>query len=494
MRTQRSFSEICFSWRFIKLMKTRTPTFFVILAVLLIGGTILRVSSLDRQSLWNDEVYSMHNIQLPWHEAFYQPVNDHPPLYFAQLRVWSWLVQPSFQTLTGLIKLRANSALWGLLSLILLFLLALRYMEPWQALVGLAFAVFSPFHLAYCQDLRPYTLALAEATAGFLVMEALLKQGAKLKTAGGLIALWTAQLYTHYWGIFVTAAQATYGTWKGGKCRHSLFILLGSLIVAGILFLFWLPVLKFHLEETAAQNYELPRSNPILLGKTFLAFTGVFFQFANQEFRSPGHLAWNASVATVFALALVLGLWRGPSAIRLWLLIVIGTPFLISYWHPIYMWYRYPFLSYSAFTILVASGIGTLRKRWLQSVLVAVVLVSELLGCYSYFTSWQKANAKPAVSYACSLKTTDSVIVRPAYFSELYSFYDNGLRVPIIDQHMLDDEDKRAELKGKKVIFMAFHVPDDEVGAALITDFRVVSARSFPSPIRLHGITIYELR
>src|SRR5438876_10007256 len=79
----------------------------------------------------------------------------HPPLYFLQLKVWRAL------GLRSLVKLRANSALWGSLSLVLIYWVARLYGGEPAALLSLALLSLSPFHLAYSQEMRPYAMAMA---------------------------------------------------------------------------------------------------------------------------------------------------------------------------------------------------------------------------------------------------------------------------------------------------------------------------------------------
>src|SRR3979411_460485 len=84
---------------------------------ILLAGTFLRFHALDRQSLWDDEMSTIRTVSIPYSQVLnrFQTYEVHPPLYFLQMRLWRGLHMRS------LVKLRANSALWGSLGLILIY-------------------------------------------------------------------------------------------------------------------------------------------------------------------------------------------------------------------------------------------------------------------------------------------------------------------------------------------------------------------------------------
>jgi hypothetical protein len=124
--------------------------------------------------------------------------------------------------------------------------------------------------------------------------------------------------------------------------------------------------------------------------------------------------------------------------------------------------------------------------------MVLALLGSQAWGSWIYFHGWQKANPKAVMQYVHWLKAPDSVVIRPSYFADLYSFYDLGTTTPV-DENLLDTPEKRAVLKGKHVILIAFDVPYDPVADALLAGLKPLSARYFPGTAHL-GITVYQLK
>ena len=119
------------------------------------------------------------------------------------------------------------------------------------------------------------------------------------------------------------------------------------------------------------------------------------------------------------------------------------------------------------------------------------LLASQLRGDWIYFHAWEKANPKAVMQYVNSHSDPGMAIVRPAYFSAHYSYYDQtGARV--MDQDKMDSAGKRSSLHGKKVLLVAFDVPSDPVTDAFLSEFHETASRHFPGFARL-GITVYAL-
>jgi len=457
----------------------------------------LRFHALDRQSLWDDEMSTRKDMSMPlsaWPQRF-RTFETHPPLYFLQLRLW--------QKVTGssLTALRANSALWGSINLALIFFLMRRYQGTAGGLAAMALLACSPYHLAYSQEMRSYTFAITLGLLGFLVLENCLtptplpmgegsaKHGVRLRWIV-LTLVFSAELYTHYWGSFVVAAQLLYG-WVQVSGREQKRGVLTSGSVAAGLFGFWLPFLWSQMHLIGAMSFWVPPASPANLAKTLVAFTGLFFNHASYFFRAPGPLAFLIVVGLATFILAALGVKKEPRAAVIWLSVGLGIPYILSYEvHGLYIWYRYPILMYPAFLMLVTSGLCAIPSRFIRWGMFGLLVVSASWSCKKYLTSWQKANPKAVVAYVQELKQPGTVVIRPAYFSELFAFYDQGPTV-VVDEDKLSSPENRAALKGKNVVFLAFDAPDP-IGIALLSQFSVVSARYFPGYAHL-GITVNQL-
>jgi mannosyltransferase len=466
---------------------SRTPHAVVFLFLLALGA-MLRFQSLDRQSLWDDEMSTRKVMVMPvaiW-PAYFHVYEMHPPLYFYQLRGWEALFGDSLKAQ------RANSALWGTLALALIFFLMRMYRGPAPGLLAMALMTLSPYHLAYSQEMRPYSMAIALGILGYLVLEAALRERRGWGMWLLLSVVMTAELYTHYWGSYVVASQLIYGGWSSSS-RSQRIALVSTGAAAGILFLFWTPVLVSQLRYIKELSFWVPRASPATLAQSVVAFTGVYFRYASRLFVMPGSFPLAVGVALLNAGVIAYGGRRAPKAAGVWLLAGLGLPFGVSFCtQSPFVWYRYPSLIFPAFVILQASCLHSLPSRRWRNVAISILLIAGSASCYAYLNTWEKANPKSVMTYIHQSRRPGSVVIRPAYFAPLFAYYAPGA-AGVIDQDKLDSVERRAALRGKDILFIAFDVPEDPVREALLSEFKVVSVKTFPGYAHL-GITVYRLR
>jgi hypothetical protein len=371
-----------------------------------------------------------------------------------------------------------------------------------MGILTLALFSLSPFHLAYSQEMRPYALSLTVSLAALWTLEDVI--AGKQRRLALLTFLWTAQLYTHYWGTFVVLAQALYGirAVPSPTERKKIFFACGA---AGAMFALWLPILAAQMGMVDRLAFWVPAFSFANLGKVYLAYTGLIFNMASWTFYLPAKVWLLAVLGLVFAWALVLGVRHGSKAALIWLTVGLGIPWLLSLWKPtVFLAYRYPIHMFPAFVLLVASGLTASKVRSPKSniaqtldlgrrtLLVVVLLGSQGWGDWVYFHAWQKANPKAVVQYVHRLRGPNTIVIRPSYFADLFNFYDQGT-TPVIDEHLLDTPEKRAALKGRDILFVAFDVPSDPILEAFLSERQEVPARYFPGTAHL-GITVYQLK
>lgn len=468
-------------------MSFRRPSLLIVaLFGIWAAGAAMRFYALDRQSLWDDELSSIHTSALTGKPLLAQflTTETHPPLYFAQLRFWRVIGGESLSAL------RANSAFWGMVSLFLIWLVARRYGGDQVGVLAAALLAFSPFHLAYSQELRPYAFGIALMLASLLALEAVLKKPTRFRFVA-LALSWLFLLYTHYWGAFIVAAEAAYG-WMEPTRRKSRRAIALSLGVAIGWFVPWMPVLLSQIHAMDSLGFWAPSPGLKNLAWTFLSYSGIYFRFASGAFIWSAPAILNVLVAAAWGGSVGWALVRGPRAARWILILGLGLPFLMGFWMPsLYVWYRYPVLLYPAFLLLASWTLATWPAKAVRITLVTLTIGAGLWGCQEYFTDWQKANAKSVVSYLHDLKLRHFLVVRPAYFGELFRYYDQGVS-PVIDQHLLDAPEKRAALRGLQLVLISFDVPSDPIAEALRKEYRVMSSQSFPGYGHL-GIRVEQL-
>jgi hypothetical protein len=462
----------------------------VVPALLLIGA-LLRFHALDHQSLWDDEVATLQTIHTPASQLVerHATYETHPPLYFLQLRVWENVFGGSLRAL------RANSALWGTLSLAILYALAAPYE---LGLLVLVLFVFSPLHLAYSQELRPYAFGVFLALASWWSVQRIVGTAKnKSVNAGGdsapplQVFLWTCLLFTHYWGAFVCLVQGVYGLIAASsRSQRSKIVLSGFSSVA--LFAFWIPVFLRQLHVIGDLAFWVPHASVGALGETFIAYTGIAFKIASFAFKIPGPIPILILLGTLQAALVLWGFRKAPRFAQVWLAALL-LPWMLSYRLPsLYVWYRYPVFMLPAFLVVLATGVRHVRWPALRGIVLGVLIGTQVVGVWTYFSGWQKANPKAVVAFIDSYAPAPPLVVRPEYFSFLYNYYDRE-HIPALDTHTLDSVEKRAALHGHIIFLVAFDVPSDPIRDAFLTEYHVLGRKVFPGFAHL-GITVYVLK
>jgi mannosyltransferase len=174
------------------------------LVALIVSAALLRFSTLDAQSFWQDEAVTAELI----HPRLLQTLSlvpaseTTPPLYYLLAWLWSQLFG------TGEVGLRSLSALLGTATIPVAYAAAV----PISRRVGLvagALSATNPMLVWYSQEARAYSLLVFLAALSFVFFERALQR----PTRGSLIgwALSSAlALATHYFAILLVAPEAVW--------------------------------------------------------------------------------------------------------------------------------------------------------------------------------------------------------------------------------------------------------------------------------------------
>ncbi|MCZ7545391.1 MAG: glycosyltransferase family 39 protein [Anaerolineae bacterium] len=168
-------------------------------AVLLLAA-LVRVYSLDHDSLWMDEAWSVWAVSQGGvtHTLRALATDVHPPFYFLLLDPWTALAGAS--ELAG----RALSVFFGLLTVALAYRTAREMFSPPAGVLAALVAAVSSYQVYYARELRMYTLVTLLATASVFFYQRWLRGGAHSRRhAVGYIAATGLLVYTHYFGFFV---------------------------------------------------------------------------------------------------------------------------------------------------------------------------------------------------------------------------------------------------------------------------------------------------
>lgn len=327
---------------------------------LLLLAFLLRVVTLETQSLWSDEGITIIRSSLPLREILDQMPVEHTPGYFVVMHGWLAVAGVSDYAL------RYFSLCSSVLAVALIARLAADLALPLAstlAVVAAFLGAINPFQIAYAQEGRMYAPLLATACASMWMLWRMLhaRPNRRWLWALGYALTTAATVYLHFYGALVPVAQALYVlVWTAATRRWSAALAwLAGAAGAFLLFLPWLPrslaIFGFEGWRTGGDASQIP----LQFSRAWLA--GV----------APDGW-WQVILVLSLGLALIGAAWwtvRRAEAGAL-LLLWLAIPFAATIWmasrNPDYH-ERYLIYLGAPLTLLVAAGVaGLVPAAWQQ--------------------------------------------------------------------------------------------------------------------------------
>ncbi len=173
-------------------------TYIFLLLIILLAGSV-RFYHLAKEDIWLDEAWSIHYGQQSIYNNIKWTVNDTtPPLYQSVLSVWiDAFGNSTFAT-------RALSAILGILSIPLIFMLGKRMFSTEVGIFAAILLAVSSLHIYYSQEARSYALFVFMTLVSFylyIIYKESKKRAIWLVTSNVLL------LYTHVIAAFVILVQ-----------------------------------------------------------------------------------------------------------------------------------------------------------------------------------------------------------------------------------------------------------------------------------------------
>jgi mannosyltransferase len=214
----------------------------IALGLALLVGIVLRFVS--PPALWLDESQSVAIAGSDWHGLYTGLREDGaPPLYYVLLHGWIGLFG------SGAGAVRALSGVFGVLALPLAWVLGRRLGGPRVALAFTLLLASSPFAIRYSSETRMYSLLVLLVLVGAVAVSwAVRRPGPLPVVAVGLST--AALLLTHYWSVYLLVAVGLVALAALRLDRAAAIRVLAGLVLGGVLFLPWVPTLRFQLAHT----------------------------------------------------------------------------------------------------------------------------------------------------------------------------------------------------------------------------------------------------
>ena len=413
---------------------------YIILALIIILGGVLRFSYLDFKPFGIDEVITtIFSLGLNYDvipkntpisltelaqiftlnphqscETIAQNLinqSTHPPLFFCALHQWLNLINNlPFSLLT---KIRSLPALWGVLSIPLIYILNRIAFSKKAGLMGALVIAISPFHLYLSQEARHYTLPILLIIISLIFFLKITQNIYEKKRNIFLWIIWSLinslSLYVHY--LYIIALASQYLTLliilTKNKFRQ-LWLALLSILCTLILFYPWLSIILNHVvNDNHKTNWlsspkglapifqtiitwilmiiALPIEEQsliikIIMGIITLIFTGFFLVYLIPKFKQLWHNYPNTFIFILFIICVLLQF--------IFIVYILKKDITIA---P-----RYHFIYYPAIASLIGASLSinknkvkTNYKYYLinvnflkQNITSIILFVISLISCY----------------------------------------------------------------------------------------------------------------
>ncbi len=380
----------------------------LILLLILALGAVLRIVNLGADSIWLDEAYSIQFARLPLQQLIDETASSdvHPPLYYLLLHYWIKLCGDSEA------GARLLSALFSLLSILMLYALAALLFDRATGLLSALLLSLSLFHIEFAQEARMYTLLAFLSLCSLYFFLKLFTTETRAPALTGYVVTTSLLMHTHVYGFFILLAQHLFFC-SLYFSRRDVFkqllkrwlLLQGALIV---LFLPWLSVMLAQFERVQ-HGFWIPRPTlnflrltwMIYSGSTLLSFLfiplvalGLIAQYGRQnEHNAEEHLSLPPTRKPHFS-------ERQKTLLLLfWFLAPIVVPFVLSQFLSSIYLPKYTIAASVAFLVLAARGIMSIRMERVRVVLVFVLLGLSFVNVRAYWSVPHKDFWRESASY-----------------------------------------------------------------------------------------------
>ena len=381
----------------------------LILTLLTLAGAWLRLWRLGAKSLWLDEGATVALARTSWQHfawVWWHGEASLQTIYFLVMRGW---VQ------AGLSEswLRLPSALFGIASIPLLYVVARRFAGVSAALAAAALLTFNPTHVELSQEARSYTLGILLVLLSTYFFVLAVERDRRRDWA-----LWTifgiAAFYTHDFTALVLAAQAASLFFKASPVPWR-----RVLLCAGIIFLAAIPGLSY-VFRASPENLHfawMPQASAKEIRHLAMFFGGSGAKVAIAL------VLWIAGTVAIFRKRRGdRDAFRRGMLVLLWATLPATILGLISLREPLFL-QRYMSFSLPATILLAAMGMDSLRKWRLGLLLVVALCALSLPSIANQYGKSRQDWRGASNAVLASATPGDAVVFFPFYSRTMLDYY-----------------------------------------------------------------------
>jgi mannosyltransferase len=410
----------------IALSGSRIPALILLGAIVLVGAW-LRLTALDRQSLWFDEADAVIRAQsdlVTVLRTFVQP-GENGPLYHLLLHFWIEIAGSSERVV------RFPSAVAGVLTIPVMYLIGLRTLGQRTGILAAGLLAISPYHVWYSQEAKMYSMAVLLTLLSTALLVEALRRNERWWWAGYVIVT-TLGFYFHVTTVLIFGAQCafvllTWGRWRGRRRAWIISVALLTLpylpialwatqVVSGAGVTWHSHVSLWEMIRITATKFAANRADLV----TEQRATWLYLALAGAGLAGGTFEAWRWRARGAAA-----GGWIALFACLV-LLPLVGF-FVLTLRQPLFN-DRYLIMALPAYLLLAAAGIRFLERRvWpigFAALALVLILAWPPLRDVNRTTETQKEDWRPAYGLiAQHAEPDDLILVHPGYLVTTYRYY-----------------------------------------------------------------------
>lgn len=385
----------------------------LILLLIVALGALLRIVNLGADSIWLDEAYSIQFARLPVPQLLDETASSdvHPPLYYLLLHYWIKLCGDTEAAA------RMLSALFGILAILVIYRLAALLFDRATGLLSALLLALSLFHIEFAQEARMYALLALLSLCSLYFFLKLFDEEARASALVAYVLTTSLLIHTHVYGFFIIIAENLFLFslyFSRPVLFKSLFkrwLVLQTALV--VLFLPWLSIMLRQFERVQ-HGFWIPQPTLNFLRLTWMTYAGstllsyLFIplvalglvshrgrQQNGQHSTAEEHLSARGSGKR----GLLLSEREKSWLLLLWFLSPVAIPFVLSQFLSSIYLPKYTIAASTAFLVLAARGIMSIRADRVRVVLVAVLIGLSFVNMRAYWSGPHKDFWRESAAY-----------------------------------------------------------------------------------------------
>jgi len=358
------------------------------------------------QSYWLDEAIGLEasrDFGYPGIVSDFLKSDNHPPLYYLNLKLWNGLF--GFSEAAS----RSLSVLYGIGTVFVTYLIGLELFGKGRtAIIAAVFLATSQFHIYYSQEARMYTMAGFFVALAFYAFLKIMRAGTHwLVFSLSLLAM----MFTDYMPVFMMPVfwllaiinKKDKAWWAKFVACHVSLVLLGLL---------WMPILQVQLKGGAWLVSVLPGWTSVAGGATLKQLALVWMKFVLGRVSLINKttyylLIFVASIPALYLLAKSVS--RKSARVWLWFVLPLGLGFVASFVFPAFVYFRFVYVL-PALYLLLASGVDR-TKNWREWLIVILLVNAIGVSIYYLDDNQQREQWREAVAYVGEKIGQDEIVL-----------------------------------------------------------------------------------